>query len=123
MAPMMSVNALIVVLVNISCFMLFGSGSTMVDSKAIFGTIYAGVIVALGARIISVVVYERIGSAVTSALAYHETLLAILIPVIVLHEQLSIEMIIGGILILFGVYVVEHHKSKSHRHYHLFRLH
>ncbi|CAN5400417.1 DMT family transporter [soil metagenome] len=124
MVPMMCISSWVVVAVNALCFMAIGTGTiATISNQALLGILYSGIVVALVARIISVVTYEHIGSVVTSALAYLETFLAILIPVLVLNEQLSIEMVIGGILILCGVYVVEHHKSKLHKHYHIFRLH
>ncbi len=124
MPAILSITYWIACLVNLACFALVGTGSVRsIDHGAVFGIVYSGIAVALVARMIGVLAYEHIGSAITSALAYLETFLAILLPVALLHEHLSVEMVAGGILILCGVYVVEHHKSKSHRHYHAFRLH
>ena len=85
------------------------------------GIIYSGAIVAFTARWLNVASYEHIGAAVSSALAYLETLIAIIIPVVILHETLSTEMVVGGALILLGVYLVEHHKSKHNKHFNFLR--
>jgi len=78
---------------------------------------YSGIVVALIGRALNVWSYERVGGAVMSALGYLETFVAILIPVVVLNEKLSPEMVIGGVLILFGVYIVEHHKHPHAKHH------
>jgi drug/metabolite transporter (DMT)-like permease len=79
--------------------------------------VYSAIVVALVARMLNVASYERIGSVAVSGLSYVESLLAILIPIIALRESISIELILGGALILVGVYFVEtvHHK-RIHRH-------
>jgi len=42
-------------------------------------------------------------------------------PIILLGEKLSPEMILGGILVLTGIYVMEHHKSTHAKHAHFAR--
>ncbi len=93
------------------------------DKPAVIAIFYSAIAVALLSRALGIKSYEFIGAARTSALAYLETFLAILIPIIVLKEQLSIEMIIGGGVILTGVFIVEHHKSIHHKHHFIFRNH
>lgn len=90
---------------------------------AIIAVFYSAIAVALLSRAMGIKSYEYIGAVRTSALAYLETFLAILIPVVVLRESLSTEMIIGGIVILLGVFIVEHHKSIHHKHHFIFRNH
>ena len=85
--------------------------------------LYSGIMVAVIARSLNIASYERIGAVVSSSLGYLESLLAIILPVLVLHEQLSREMVIGGVLILLGLFVVEHHKSRHHKHHHAFHHH
>jgi drug/metabolite transporter (DMT)-like permease len=78
---------------------------------------YSGIIVALIVRMLNVLSYERIGSAALSGASYLESLLAILIPLIALGERLSIELVVGAILIVIGVYIVETvHNTRQHRH-------
>lgn len=93
------------------------------NTNTIISVLYSAFVVALLARTLNVVSYERLGSIMNSALSYIETLVAILLPVFILHEKLSIEMVVGGVLILLGVYVVEHHKSPHHKHAHIWRHH
>lgn len=85
--------------------------------------LYSTFVVAFFARTLNVVSYEKLGSVVNSALSYVETLVAVLLPVFILGEKLSIEMVAGAVLILLGVYLVEHHKSPSHKHAHIWRHH
>ncbi|MCA9330541.1 DMT family transporter [Candidatus Saccharibacteria bacterium] len=85
--------------------------------------LYSGVMVAVVARSLNIASYEHIGAVVSSSLGYLESLLAIVLPVLILGERLSREMVVGGVLILVGVFVVEHHKSRHHKHHHAFHHH
>lgn len=123
MAALMGVSAWMVFAVSAVTLVITRANLIVPDTSATVGILYSGVVVALLARALNIVSYEHIGAVVSSALAYMESLIAIVIPVIVLNETLSLEMVIGGILILSGVYVVEHHKSSHHRHHHAFRHH
>ncbi len=111
-----------VITMLISIILRSWSGASL-STGSIVGIIYSGVIVAFLSRIMGVASYEHLGSPVISGLSYVETLLAIVIPVILLGEKLSVEMVVGGALILLGVYFVEHHKSVHHKHYQLFKSH
>ncbi|PID31514.1 hypothetical protein CR983_00635 [Candidatus Saccharibacteria bacterium] len=85
--------------------------------------IYSALWVALLARILMVKVFERLGAAFCSAMIYFETFLAVLLPVFILGEQLSLTMVVGGTLILAGLYVIEHHKRRHARHHFVWRHH
>lgn len=91
--------------------------------KSVFTILYSGVVVALFSRLLNIASYEHVGAAVTSALGYFEILLAISLPIIIFDEQLSFATIIGGVLILGGVYLVEYKKSNHIKHYFLHRHH
>ncbi|MDQ5970097.1 MAG: hypothetical protein QG593_614 [Patescibacteria group bacterium] len=95
----------------------------MVTSSNILAPLYSGFVVGLMARFLNVISYEKIGSVATSALGYVEVLGAVLLPVIILGETLSWEMVVGGVLILLGVYFVEHHKSSHHKFHHSLKHH
>lgn len=115
-----------IVICSVSVFMLpFSSAQPIssISTGVVFGIFYSGFVVALLSRYLNIASYERVGPVVNGGLAYTETLLAVLIPVFVLGEQLSREMVIGGILILVGVYIIEHHKSSNHKHSHILRHH
>ncbi len=123
MIPLVGMTAWIIIIVNLLLWLATGSNegipnlSNFQESKYLIGSVlYSGVAVALISRALGVLSYEHVGSAETSALSYLETFLAIMLPVVVLHEHLSIEMVAGGILILLGVIVVEFHNSKHHKH-------
>ncbi len=112
------VSATMTALVASLLLVLYGDFHRIpVDGGYWLAVAYSALIVALLARALNVIVYERLGSTTVSALGYLQTLAAILIPVAVLGEKLSPEMVIGGALILFGVYVVESHKHPHGRHH------
>ncbi len=87
------------------------------------GILYSAVIVAFLARIMSVASYERIGSVTSGGLSYIHTVVAIIIPVVILGEQLSIAVVAGGALILLGVYLTERHHIKHYPHIRMFHHH
>lgn len=119
-----SISSWIVLAFSVIFILLFVPVKSVTLSPGlIFGIAYSGVIVALIARIMGVKSYEHIGSAVTSAIAYAETLLAVTLPVIILGEKISIYMVLGGVCILFGVYLAEHHHSKHKKHYLFLKSH
>lgn len=118
------INALVIVLVSWLLFMLIGDKSSTPQSWSFFITaLYAGAVVGILARSISVKIFENIGTAFTSVLLYFETFLTILLPVLILKEQLSVITVLGGILILLGVYVVESHKHPHAGHHTQWRHH
>ncbi len=118
------VSSMMIAVVAYVLFLLFGDWSrTPVDGGYWLAVAYSALVVALIGRALNVMAYEHVGGAVMSALGYVETLIAILIPVFILHEKLSVEMVVGGILILIGVYVVEHHKHPHSKHHIIHRNH
>lgn len=76
--------------------------------------IYSGIGVMLLIRWASTAAYSHVGGVVMGAFNYVEVFLAILLPVFILGEKLSISMVIGGTLIVAGVYLLEHHKNLAH---------
>lgn len=112
------ISSALIALVAAALFVLFGDWTRMpTDGNYLAAVAYSALVVALLVRAFNVLVYERLGSAVVSALTYLQIFAAILIPVVVLHEQLSPAMVIGGALILLGVYVVEVHKHPHIKHH------
>ncbi len=78
---------------------------------------YSAIGVALIARSLNVVSYEHLGAVVSGALSYVEYLLAIILPILILGEHITFELIAGGLLIFAGVYVTEtQHHTARHRH-------
>jgi len=114
-----SVSSWVICLINVIALAIARPALAAPDLTFLSGIFYSGVMVALLSRIIGVRSYEHLGTTVTSVFSYLETLLAILLPVLILGEKLSLEMIAGGMLILAGVYIVEHHSKTHHKH----RLH
>ncbi len=123
--PMFSVigiSAWLIFAVSAVCYLLFSPAGETVDFRFLQGVLYSGLAVGLIARVLATKSYEYVGAVVSGALGYLESLIAVLLPVFILGEVLSIQMAIGGVLILLGVYVVEHHKHPHHKH-HLFAKH
>jgi drug/metabolite transporter (DMT)-like permease len=81
--------------------------------------VYSGVLVSLGFRLVSVKTFEVTGGAVLGGMEYMHTMLSIVLPILVLHEVLSIEILVGALLILAGVYLTESH---PHPHVHMLHL-
>lgn len=81
----------------------------------IFALFYTTAVVELVARTLNVQAFKRVGSSLIAGLAYVEILLAIIISVLVLEEQITPSMGIGAILILLGVYKIETESSLSSR--------
>jgi drug/metabolite transporter (DMT)-like permease len=124
MIPLLSISSWLVAFTSIAMLIIVGGHRPYyTGNHFLFGVIYSGLVVALVSRILDIASYEHIGGAAISVVGYFETFLAILIPIIVLKERLSWEMVVGGIIILFGVYVKKYHKyGKHNRHFHL-RMH
>lgn len=121
------ISAIVVTIISASLSLLFMnplSYTADMSLEVIVAIVYSALVVALIARTLNVLSYERIGSVAVSGVSYVESLVAILIPLVILGEQLSVELLVGGALIIIGVYFVEtvHHK-RSHRHIRLMQHH
>ena len=105
--------------VVLSVLLFFATGHTIssvhVNESVLWAALYAGAWTSLLGRILNVEIFEKLGSATSGVIVYFETLLAIIIPVFVLHEKLSITMVVGGMFILLGLYIIEHHKHPHAR--------
>ncbi|MGE5309482.1 MAG: DMT family transporter [Sphaerimonospora mesophila] len=93
------------------------------------GIVYSAFVVSFASRSLWIVAYQRMGSTVSGGLSYLETLLAIALPIILLGEKLSLELVTGALLILLGIYVAESRprrtklKSKRKASHHTMRSH
>lgn len=117
-----SFSSLLTALVSIALWYVTRSDHTVtVSTVDIWALIYAGLVVLGLSRVLTLQGYKYVSTPVLSSLYYFESFLAIVLPVLLLHESLSPEMVIGGSLILLGVYTVEHHKSKRHKHHNVLR--
>jgi drug/metabolite transporter (DMT)-like permease len=120
--------------IAMSAAMLIANGSeqvlTMVSNLSLGGwvaVLYTGIVVTAVARNLAIISFEHVGAAVQGGLSYLETLLAISLPLIILGETLSVEMMIGALLILLGVFLTEsggkHHWHKLGGKVHLHHAH
>lgn len=112
-----SIAAWITCIINAALIPLTHANVPQPTTGMLFAILYSGLAVAFLSRVINVRSYEHIGTGFTSALWYLETFLAILLPIMILGEHISPEMVVGGILILTGVYIVEHRSATHHRHH------
>ena len=81
--------------------------ASLVAPSIILPIIYAVVCVMLLSRSMLTVALKHLGSAPVAGLDYLGVFLSVLVPIIALGERLSIEMAIGGGLILAGVIAIE----------------
>ena len=117
-------NAVFVTIVSAVLYWLVGD-KTMAPNNTEFwlAALYGGIGLAFIGRIMMVAILERLGPALFSGIGYLETFLAILTPIVILGERLSITMVVGGIMILIGLYVIEHHKRPHAHHHYTWRHH
>lgn len=71
--------------------------------SAILSIIYSGIFISIINRILNILNYQKIGSAINGALWYCGTLLSLIISIIFLDESLSIVALFGGSIILIAV--------------------
>lgn len=124
--PMMAIIGLSSLVVATLSGIILAMSSTSIQLPSggeWMGILYSGVAVALLSRMFKIWGYEHIGTGATSALMYLETFLGILLPILILHEKMSIVTVVGGLFVLFGVYIVESHKLLAHKHHHYWRSH
>lgn len=117
------ISATIICVISIIAVLL----TTDVSSISIPGLgwaamLYSGLAVALLSRVLSVFSYEHLGAFTNGLFSYAEGLLMIIVPIIILGEVLTKEIIFGVILLLIGVYVVESHTVSHHKHAQATRL-
>lgn len=117
--------AVVMVASFVASFALHGApiNLTAVPANAWLGIGYSAVFVIFIARVFTTASFERLGAAATSGLNYLGMIVALIIPVIFLHERLSTAMVVGGVMILLGVYLSEKHHSFHPRYWHFLRHH
>lgn len=94
-----------------------------VKMPVIVGVLYSAIFTSFIARSLGTLVYEKVGASVVSMFIYAESFVSVLLPVIFLHEKLSVGMVLGGMLMLFGVFLAERHNSQFHRRHRTFKSH
>ena len=108
------VSALVTLAVSAVVALVFGGAFPLAEIIAqpsiLLMIAYTALAVSLLARILTVLSYKHLGSAVTGGLYYVEGFASILLPILVLGEHMTSEMLAGGILILLGVLVAETHR-------------
>lgn len=85
----------------------FPSGAIAENPLIVIPILYGAIMVFVVAKTLTVASYRYIGSVAIGALQYLESFLSIILPILILREQMTIEMMIGGMLILAGVIVSE----------------
>lgn len=124
LVAVVGVTATLSMVVAGGLFWQFGDVSRMpTGGSFIAALIYSGLGIALLSRMVSIKLYEHTSASFMGAITYFETFLAVLLPVMILHEKLSLPMVIGGVLILLGIYVIEHHKRPHAKHHASWRHH
>jgi len=91
-------------------------GNLSVEAWAMI--VYMAVIISVVAHMIKIKAYENIGTASYASLDYFYYALAITLPVFILGEVLSWEVIVGAVLIIIGIIFTRmHHKKTKYRHH------
>jgi drug/metabolite transporter (DMT)-like permease len=67
-------------------------------------------------RPLSVKAYEKTGTSTSVAMNYLGQVLAVIFPVLVIGEQLTVEMAVGGALIIIGIILTRRHHVKHNPH-------
>ena len=78
--------------------------------------LYAGVVLMFIGRLMMIKILEVVPPAVFGVAGYVETFGAIIFPVLVLGETISVTMAVGGLLIFLGVYLIESHTRPHYKH-------
>lgn len=98
-----------VVMVGLSTLMLrlpLPQPEVYLKANIILPIVYSVLVVMLLARGLTAIALKKLGSAQIASLDYLGIFLAIIIPILSLGERLSVEMVIGGGLILAGVIAI-----------------
>lgn len=104
-------------------YMLNPSDISATSTNALAAIAYSGIAVVFLARILDVISYKHLGSAVLSTLFYLEIFTALLFATFWLGERLAVTTLIGGAVIILGIYLTEHHKSLHFQHFHVHKRH
>jgi len=91
-------------------------------APAVLGMLYIIVIVALYGKFLNIRSYEHVGSGVMGSLYYLQSVLAIVLPLFILHEEIRPFTLIGGAIILLGVWTTEYHHSIHAKHHRIFHI-
>ena len=92
------------------------------SAPAIAGMVYIILVVALYGKFLNIRSYEHVGSGVMGSLYYLQSVLAILLPLFILHEGIRLLTLIGGSIILLGVWITEYHHSVHAKHHRIFHI-
>jgi drug/metabolite transporter (DMT)-like permease len=115
-AGLMAVVLLVVSFIGMYTVEGFPTNLSHLSVSDWIGIAYSGIIVVFIARVMSVASYERIGASTSSSLSYLSVIVSVVIPLVYLGESLSYNVVIGGIFILLGVYLIDQHQIKRHKH-------
>ncbi len=81
--------------------------ATMIQPAVVLPIIYSVIAVMVFSRGMTTLAYKHLGSAPIAGLDYLAVLLSVAVPVVVLGETLTMAMVLGGGLILFGVIAIK----------------
>lgn len=124
LAGLFGATAIFVTVVSCMLWLMFGSPvprTVPVVDWVVLG--YLGLYVSLLSKLLQVKCYEKVGSALMGIVSYFGSLLAVLLPVLVLGEKLALETAVGGCLIVLGLAIAEVHTAGRHTRRHVFHHH
>jgi drug/metabolite transporter (DMT)-like permease len=119
--PLTALVGISFLLTSIVCavFMIFDTGIEtfkQITNLSVPGWLmmaYTAIVVSVVVRPVRVKIYEHIGTLSEASLSYLYHLLAIALPLVLLGEWLSWELIVGGVLIVFGTIMTRKHHRKQ----------
>lgn len=115
----MGVISPIVTTIAVSLALLVGRAAPHIDTlltpNILLPLLFTALVVGLLSRLMTIKSYRFVGSAAIAALSYLESFASIVLPIVILGEVLSKEVVLGGLLVVIGVLIVE---SKHHKHTH-----
>jgi O-acetylserine/cysteine efflux transporter len=105
---------------NTAAWVLFGSHIPAPQQPATWlQIIYIAFVVQVFSRFLLLKSYRYLPTPMVSIATYVESILAVALPVFILGEKLSGAMITGCCMILLGVFIVEHHKARHVKPFHV----
>ena len=118
---LIALGLLVSAAMNLVLWLLNGAHVTYQLSAPMIGALmYIVVVVAVLGKFLNVRSYEHVGSGVMGSLYYLQSTLAVLIPVIVLHEKIRPAILLGGAVILLGIWVAQYHRLAHTNHHQIF---
>lgn len=123
LVALVSVGVVLSAGLNAIVWLMNGANTTHSFSVgSLMGLFYIIIIVALYGKFLNIRSYEHVGSGVMGSLYYVQSILAVVLPLLLLHERIRVITLLGGAIILWGVWITEYHHSTHAKHHRIFHI-